>query len=325
MKKAILIFAVVLIVLAVMLGSALLYLTWQRNTAVTEIEKESPTVGITRLTNLGSTNRLEIMPLVEKAAASSEYQSEHGVAYLIRTDSSTILMDLGFNPQSSDPSALEHNMAKLGIGVQDIDTIVISHWHPDHTGGPAFWERHTFSFGNQQIPLEGKRIFVPRDMSYPGMNPVVASQPTKIAEGVALTGIFPFAEVMNSSALFPALADLTTGLPLRNTEQALAVNVDGRGVVLITGCGHPTLPNLVARSQAAFDAPVIGVIGGLHLAGAPDKVVETDINVLKHLNVQLVGLSPHDSDAGVIERFRKAFPSVYQDVMVGRMISLDFD
>jgi 7,8-dihydropterin-6-yl-methyl-4-(beta-D-ribofuranosyl)aminobenzene 5'-phosphate synthase len=159
-------------------------------------------------------------------------------------------------------------------------------------------------------------------MTYPGLSPVVASQPTRIADGVALTGILPIFEVMNSHALIPALADLTTGLPLRNAEQALAVNVKGRGIVLITGCGHPTLPKLVARSQAAFDAPVVGVIGGLHLTEVPDSVVQGDIALLQGLNAQVVGLSPHDSDPPVIERFRAAFPAVYQEVMVGQPIRL---
>lgn len=199
---------------------------------------------------------------------------------------------------------------------------IISHWHPDHTGGEQFWEQHTFSTGNRQVRFEGHRANVPSPMSYPGMNPVVAAEPTKIAEGVGLTGVLPFAEIMNTKALFPFLADITTGLPVRNTEQALVVKVAGRELVLNTGCGHPTVLKLVAQAQAAFHAPITGVIGGLHLAGAPDAVVQEDIRLLRSLNVQLVGLSPHDSDAGVMDRFRAAFASACEDVQVGRAIRL---
>ena len=47
-------------------------------------------------------------------------------------------------------------------------------------------------------------------------------------------------------------------------EQALAVNVEGKGIVLIIGCGHQTLERAVARTETLFDAPLYGVIGGLH-------------------------------------------------------------
>lgn len=320
MKKVIRISLVVVVVFAAIVGGYFGYQTLKRNQLVAEIERESPTDGVTLIDDLGATNTLEIMPLVEKASAAPQYQSEHGVSYLVKTDSAKILMDLGFNETDSNPTPLEHNMAQLGVQVQDFDTIVISHWHPDHVGGIKFWEQHTFSIGNKQVPFEGKRAFVPSPMTYPGLSPITASRPMKIADGVASIGSMPFAEVMNSRALIPFLADATTGLPLRNTEQALAVNVSGRGVVIITGCGHPTLPKLVARAQAVFKEPLIGVIGGLHLTGAPISVVQGDIDMLKGLNAQVVGLSPHDSDAGVIERFRAAFPAAYQDVTVGRAI-----
>ncbi len=277
MKKLLVITLLSVVALGSIFAGLLGILTLQREQVAAEIENESPTDGITRMADMGSTSKLEILPLVEKVAASSDYQSEHGVSYLIKTDSSTMLMDLGFNPDAINPSPLEHNMAQLGIRLQDIDTIIISHWHPDHVGGPAFWQHHTFSFGNHQIPLASKRVFLPSAMSYPGLSPIIVSKPVKITQGVASTGIFPIFEVMNSHATFPALADLTTGLPLRNSEQALAINVKGRGIVLITGCGHPTLPKLVARSQVAFDAPVVGVIGGLHLTDVSEQVVKSDI------------------------------------------------
>lgn len=320
MKIAITISSILVLALAAAFVGYLVYRSVERSQIVAGIEQESPTEGVTLVEDIGSTKTLEILPLVENASASPDYQSEHGVSYLIKTDSASILMDLGFNQEGTDPSPLEHNMAQLGVHLQDLNTIVLSHWHPDHTGGTASWQKHTFSFGKKQVALDGKRAFVPSPMTYPGLVPVVASQPTKIGRGVALTGVMPFAEIMNNGALIPILADVTTGLPIVNYEQALAVYVEGRGIVLITGCGHPTVPRLVARAQAAFSAPVTGIVGGLHLGGAPSDVVESDIHLLKNLNVQLVGLSPHDSDLTTIGRFRGAFRDAYKEVEVGRII-----
>jgi len=81
-----------------------------------------------------------------------------------------------------------------------------------------------------------------------------AAGPQYLAEhGVsAVIGTLPFAEVMDDP-----------GLPDRNFEQALAVNVAGRGVILVVGCGHPGVPKLVERARAALGRPIAGVIGGL--------------------------------------------------------------
>jgi 7,8-dihydropterin-6-yl-methyl-4-(beta-D-ribofuranosyl)aminobenzene 5'-phosphate synthase len=148
-------------------------------------------------------------------------------------------------------------------------------------------------------------------MTCPGVISITVTQPVKIAEGIASTGTLPFVEIMDPR------------LPVRNFEQALAVNVRGRGIVLIVGCGHPTLARLVERARAAFGAPVIGVIGGLHLAGASETMLQGTISVLKELRVQIVGLSPHDSDQREIARVRAAFPHAYEDVKVGRTIRMN--
>lgn len=283
-----------------------------RSRVVKEIAVESATQGVVPIEFLGSTNSLEILPLVEAEVVGPQYMAEHGVSYLVRTGSAVILFDLGFNKvDPNQHSPFVHNMARLGVRLDDIGTIVISHWHPDHVGGTAAWKQRTLSVGKEQPPLEGTRVFVPSPMNYPGINPVVSACPAKIAEGVAIVGTLPFAEIMGNA-----------GLPDRNFEQALAVNVAGRGVILIVGCGHPGVPRLVERAQAALGQPVVGVIGGLHLKGASEAVIQYDIDLFRRLDVQVVGLSPHDTDATVIERFRRAFPAAYRDVTVGQTIGL---
>ncbi|MDP2824198.1 MAG: MBL fold metallo-hydrolase [Sulfuritalea sp.] len=64
-------------------------------------------------------------------------------------------------------------MLQLGIKLADIDTIVISHNHMDHVGGQGFAHSRTFSLGPEQVDLQGKRVFVPASMTYPGIVPMV--------------------------------------------------------------------------------------------------------------------------------------------------------
>lgn len=278
--------------------------------------------------DFGSTASLTILPLVDWHASRPELQTEAGVSYLVRTDHSTILFDLGENLGKKDPSPLLHNMQALGIGVEDFDTIVISHNHLDHVGGMKWSRRKTFSLGNEQRDLGSKRAFTPEPMTYPGLEPVHSEDPTVIAPGVATTGTIP-------RQLFIGWVE----------EQALVVNVAGRGLVLIVGCGHQTVPKLISRTRAVFSEPIHGLVGGLHypipkgravvlglpiqkLVGSGNgpfspitaEEVKENIAELQDLNLAVVGLSGHDSDDAVLEQFRSTFGSAYRDVRVGEPI-----
>jgi metal-dependent hydrolase (beta-lactamase superfamily II) len=84
-------------------------------------------------------------------------------------------------------------------------------------------------------------------MTYPGLSPIHAGEPTGIGKGVASTGTIP--------------RQLVFGWI---DEQALVVNVADRGTVLIVGCGHQTIPKLLERYDEVFDEPLYGIVGGLH-------------------------------------------------------------
>lgn len=259
------------------------------------------------LANIGSTRSLSILPLVEAAAdESTGLQGEFGVSYLVRTDDAVILLDLGENERRTDPTLLEANMRLLKVDPQLLGALVISHNHPDHVGGMDWWLKHTFSFGKQQISLAGISVYLPTMLNYPGVQPVVSDAPVKIAEGVATSGIMPFMEVQPLDWINPL-----------NHEQNLVVNVEGQGLVVISGCGHPGLESMLQRAEAVFGLPVVGVVGGLHYQNAGAAALQPHIDFLTGRNPRLVALSPHDSSAAVLQAFQQAFPDAYQKVEVG--------
>lgn len=276
--------------------------------AAAEVEQAWGTTAVPRLSNLGTTRSLTIVPLVDEASSRPDLQFEHGVAYLVKTDRHTILMDVGWN---NGGTPLLHNLAALGVGLPDVEAIAFSHVHPDHVGGLAWWLKDTFAVGAAQPDLHGLPVYSPAPLTYPGLTPILTTQPTVITEAVATTGGIPFTEV------FPLSLWRTV-----RTEQAVAVNVEGKGVVLILGCSHPTVERFVARAQAAFDAPVVGLVGGLHYEDKSPEFVNQSIAYLKTLQPQLVALSPHDSTPANIQAFRDAFPTSYQTVEVGQPITL---
>lgn len=282
------------------------------------------------ITDLGSTSRLSILPLVDAVAVDDELATEPGVSYLVATDHCRILFDVGYNRRREDPSPLLANMARLGVTLDSFDTIVISHNHLDHVGGQGWSRQRTFSLGNDQQPLEGKRVITPVPMTYPGLEPVHAPDPMVLAPGVATTGTI-------ARQLFLGWVE----------EQALVVNVEGRGLVVIVGCGHQTLPKLLEQVEAVFEPPVYGIVGGLHypvphgrermlgldaqrllasgdgpLAPVTESEVREDLETLAARRPGLVALSPHDSSDEAISWVRDRFDDAARDLRVGDRIEV---
>jgi 7,8-dihydropterin-6-yl-methyl-4-(beta-D-ribofuranosyl)aminobenzene 5'-phosphate synthase len=269
-----------------------------------------------------------MIPLIDWFTSNDSLIGEPGVSYLIKTDQATILFDLGQNEKDEDPSPLLQNMKRLGIKLEDIDIIVISHNHDDHVGGGKWAEKNSFSLTSYQVQLKQMPVYTPTKMTYPGLNPVYTPLPVKIAKGVATIGV-----ILNP-VFFAEIA-----------EQALAINVENKGIVIVTGCGHQSVEKILMRSDKLFDKPLYGVLGGFHypitegrniawymkyiIAGRLPwehltvEDVKANCELLKRRNVKLVGLSGHDSSDESISVFRQMFPDCYVDIKVGEKISLN--
>ena len=282
-----------------------------------------------KLKDVGTVQRLTILPLIDWYTARDPLIGEPGVSYLVRADDTTILFDVGYNVRGEHPSPLLRNMATLGVEVTEIDAVVISHAHEDHVGGRSHMMQRTFALSGQPVDLKGIPAYVPVPLSNPTARVTVVDGPLVIAPGVASMGPIP-------RQLF-----FFGWTP----EQSLAVNVEGKGIVIIIGCGHSTLQRIVDRAEMLFDEPLYGIVGGLHYPvtasrevkfGLPlqrilgtgklpwDPInrqdVEAAIAYLQRRHPQLVALSPHDSCDWSIEAFRSAFGAAYQDVQVGKEI-----
>ncbi|RKY63887.1 MAG: MBL fold metallo-hydrolase, partial [Candidatus Latescibacterota bacterium] len=176
-----------------------------------------------KLKDVGTVKRLTILPLIDWYTAREGLIVEAGVSYLVRADDTTILFDVGYNSRDEHPSPLLRNMAALGVDVADVDALVISHAHEDHVGGISHMMQHTFALSGQPVDLKGIPAYVPLPLSNPTAQVTVVDGPRVIAPGVASMGTIPRQMFFFGWTL----------------EQSLAVNVEGRGIVLIVGCGHP--------------------------------------------------------------------------------------
>jgi 7,8-dihydropterin-6-yl-methyl-4-(beta-D-ribofuranosyl)aminobenzene 5'-phosphate synthase len=279
-----------------------------------------------RLGDVGAVRRLSILPLIDWYPSRDGLIGEPGVSYLVHADETTILMDVGFNLKGEHPSPLLRNAAALGVDLGRLDALVISHPHNDHMGGsPTIG----LTRSSEPFDLRGIPAYVTAPLAIPTAKPVLVDAPRVIAKGIATMG----------SITSP---DFVFGV---TPEQSLAVNVEGKGLVIVVGGGHPTVERILTRAEALFDLPIYGIVGGLHypvtesravINGLPaqkvmgtgkwpwDPINEADVRAgiaaLQRRSPRLVALSAHDSCDWSLGAFKAAFGPASRDVLVGQEI-----
>jgi 7,8-dihydropterin-6-yl-methyl-4-(beta-D-ribofuranosyl)aminobenzene 5'-phosphate synthase len=206
---------------------------------------------------------------------------EWGFAALVEADGKRWLVDTGARPDT-----VLKNAAELGRDLSDVTDVVITHNHADHTGGllslrrelrarnPAAFSRAHVGAGIFEPrlgpDLKDENGLLPGKAEYEAMGGVfiVHEGPEPLIPGVWLSGPVPRRHWSGSSKVRTA-----AGLVEDTVAEDSAVIIEtAQGLVIITGCGHAGIVNIVDYAREAVGrAPVQAVIGGLHLFGATDE------------------------------------------------------
>lgn len=230
-------------------------------------------------------------------------RAEHGFSALvsIRRDGAdtTVLYDAGLGAET-----LVHNLDVLGISPDRIDAIVLSHGHGDHHGGLEGLLRRV---GRRRMPLvlhpdawKTRKIVFPTgaevDLPTPDRR-ALARLDVEVLErdGPSL--------LVGESALVSGRVERTTGFeqgfalqwargasgwapdPMVWDDQNLICHVRGRGLVVVSGCSHAGAINILRNARRITGvAPVLAVVGGLHLSGSLfEPLIVPTVNELESL------------------------------------------
>jgi 7,8-dihydropterin-6-yl-methyl-4-(beta-D-ribofuranosyl)aminobenzene 5'-phosphate synthase len=215
-----------------------------------------------------------------------------GFSCLVRGWDQTILFDTG-----GDGDVLLANMRGLGIDPQEIEFVVLSHIHGDHVGGlTSLLHQHH----------EATVVIPP-------------SFPTDFKEEIRRSG----ALVQEAEGFTELCRDVyaTGEMGAWIKEQSLVLRTS-QGLIVITGCAHPGVVQIVEAIKAQFKEDILLVMGGFHLSGEGRKEIQGIVDRLRALGVKNVGPC-HCSGEMARKLFQETYGSAFVPVGVGMEIRIE--
>ncbi len=238
---------------------------------------------------------IRITLLVENTAGGAGTLGEHGLSYFIETPELTLLFDTG------QGFTIRHNADRLGLALDSIQAVVLSHGHYDHTGGlPEVINKA----GTVRLYLHPEAT-KERYSLHPGRTPrsigmsqeirsYVQTLPcsfiesfSSISERVHLSGPIPritdFEDTGGPFFLGPRDNDEPDLLP---DDQALCIQ-SAEGLIVLLGCSHAGIINTLYFIRDQFPGyPFRAVIGGMHLLNASPERLNRTLAALDSLSIE---------------------------------------
>ncbi len=250
------------------------------------------------------TSRLSLTVLADNNTLIDRYfTAEPGLSFLIQTEGKKILFDTGYS------EVFLSNAMKMGINLRDLDCVVLSHGHLDHTWGLVPLVRllteatiedmphtvpelvaHPLCFcAKEKLPLRNIGSLLDEAEARRQFRANLSAKPAWITDDLVFLGEiprrFPFEQVDPGKRKI-LLPDGRTKPDRLMDDSALAYR-SGKGLVIITGCSHAGICNITEYAREVYDErTVVGIIGGLHLINPPAAHLEGTGEYLRGLNLE---------------------------------------
>lgn len=244
---------------------------------------------------------MKITTLIENKSGSNEdLDTEHGLSIYIEIDGKKVLFDTG---QSGD---FIDNAKKLGIDLKDLDYVIISHGHFDHSGG---FERLIGEINPHIKLFVGKGFFHKKyalresgDYEYIG-NPFDES----FLEENNIPVKYIDEDILNITENLMIITNFNRKEEFENTNTTMYLKENGKyeldkfldeislgiktdkGLVVIVGCSHPGIVNILDTIIERTGMDVHTLIGGTHLVKEDDEKINNIIEYLKEKDIKLIG------------------------------------
>lgn len=274
-------------------------------------------------------------------------QNEWGLALHIESsragETRQVLFDFGYTPE-----ALLNNLLLAGIDASKLDALALSHGHFDHFGGMVGFLEANKGKLRRELPLYlgGEETFCTRELNVPGeagsfgaldreairtagLTVTFADRPSVLADHGFTTGRIPlesFERVLSPTRMSVGMDGALGCAPERlpeakrkltvvpddfEHEHATAYHVKGRGLVVMTACGHRGIVNSVRSAmRVAGTDKVHAVLGGFHLAPHTIEYQRQTAAELKKLNPDVV-VPMHCSGEAFISIVKSEMPDKF--------------
>ncbi|HTL79385.1 MAG TPA: MBL fold metallo-hydrolase [Candidatus Babeliales bacterium] len=292
---------------------------------------QSPT---TKVASSAQIRALKITVLSTMLVGDTVGLGEWGFSALVEADGRRILLDTGNHPET-----VLQNVRDLNIDLSDVKDVILTHDHLDHVGGLMPLRREMMKKNKAALSVAhvGRGIFYSRPSPEGEQNAVIAirkdyeasggnciehAEGFDIFPGAWLTGPVPrkYPEHNWSPG---GKVQTPSGLVEDNIpeDQSLVLNTS-RGLVVLTGCGHAGIINILTYAKQRFpNQPVYGVVGGLHLFAASDEQLNWTGGKLKDFKVANL-LGAHCTGIEAVYRLRERAGLTRQSAVVGSVGSV---
>lgn len=256
---------------------------------------------------------------------------EWGFAALVHAGEHWILIDTGH-----DPDIVLDNAQRMGVDLSQVTDVVLSHFHPDHTGGlmklrtelsktdpEALGRIHVGKglFSSRRVPGGADEINLmiakKSALESTGARFFVHDKPTELFPGIWVTGPIPRERPERnwSGNLEVKMGDhwVEDTVP---DSQSLVLDTE-KGLVVLSGCGHAGIVNTLEYARSAVrSAPIHAAIGGFHLLDADDKQLTWTSAQLRSMGLEHF-LGAHCTGIEAVFRIRKEAGLSRQTCVVG--------
>jgi 7,8-dihydropterin-6-yl-methyl-4-(beta-D-ribofuranosyl)aminobenzene 5'-phosphate synthase len=280
-------------------------------------------------------------PFARQSESVDPLRAEHGFSALVTVTTSSAEHHLLFDAGLSTTGVAE-NAARLELSLQDIQAIVLSHGHHDHTMGmhgiaselgrrnlPVFI--HPDAWRRRRVVIEGREpveLPTPSRSAYEGAGFEVIEERRAsflLEDSVLITGeVDRTTDFERGMQTQQAMLDGTwVPDPLIMDDQALLMHLRGKGLVVLTGCGHAGIVNIVRHACRVTGVnEVYAVIGGFHLQGPGfESTFPATLEGLKAVNPRVI-VPAHCTGWRAVHRLAAAFPEAFVQNSVGTRLEL---